>query len=519
MALNGSLQCPQWDSLRPFLLCNFSFQYSLFGLNMAAYRIVLIVATILNAVLLYIMLDRLLPKYRVFNLIVAMLFLVYPTDYTSSWTIIGANLKIRTMLFLASCLLLIYFWHGNGWLYWTGALILLAISLGAGEAHVGLTAAISVALFLLSKRLSSRRRLAILMPAFIVVLFSLWRWLGQLKAGFAFGHSTESLALSPIVLLSRIISGYEISLLSGWLVWLQRFFHGRGWTGNHISLWTLLMLIAVMTCIALMTMLVLKRKPLNADGSHCQYPAALPTIGQQCMLALSGLLAIGVAYLPIIAAVAPSLEFVRSRTNALPSIGAAVFFGAALSIVVTLLRQKGRSATLLFIVLSIPFIVLGGITQFTAQRNSEISWIEQKGIWQQLFELAPDLRPGTNVFLFLPHYIESIGAQPFESWRYGFTSALSVLYDCNDLNGCLVYPGETFHYSESGIVCKQFKGRTIVPYEQALLLRYKRETAKLELIKALPPSLTGISRPINELCTNCVMPQYEHQRSFRWLVE
>ena len=52
MATSGLLQCPQWDSLRPFLHCNLLFQYHLFGLNMVTYRIVLIVVTVLNAVLL-----------------------------------------------------------------------------------------------------------------------------------------------------------------------------------------------------------------------------------------------------------------------------------------------------------------------------------------------------------------------------------------------------------------------------------------------------------------------------------
>lgn len=123
-----------------------------------------------------------------------------------------------------------------------GFVILLVISLGMYETHVGLTAASSVALFLLSKRQSQRRRMAVLTPAFVVVLFSIWRWSAQLNLGFAFGHSTESLVYSPFALVSRIISGYRISLLSGWLAWLQRFFHHMGWTGDHISLWALLVL-------------------------------------------------------------------------------------------------------------------------------------------------------------------------------------------------------------------------------------------------------------------------------------
>jgi hypothetical protein len=521
-ATNGLLQCPRWDSLRPFLHCNLSFQYHLFGLNMVAYRIVLIVVTVLNAVLLYILLDRLLPKYRVFNVIVAMLFLIYPTDYTSSWTIVGTNLKIRIMLFLASCLLLIHFWRGNGWWAWAGALIFFVISLGTGEMHVGLTVASSVALFLLSKRQSQYRRMAVLTPAFVIVLFSIWRWLGQLDVGYAFGHSTESLVLSPFPLLSRLISGYQISLFSGWLVGLRRFFYHMGFTGDHIFLWTSLMLIVVVTLITLMAMLILKLKPLKGDNLNDAYPATLPPIRQQFIIALSGLLALGVAYLPIVVAMAPSLDFTRSRTNALPSIGAAVFFGAGLAIVVTLLGQKGRSATLLFVLLSSPFIVLGGVTQIAAQHNSEISWIEQKCIWQQLFELAPDLNPGTNVFLFLPKYGDSLGAQPFEDWRWGFRSALSLLYGRDDLKGFLVYPGgwhKSFRYIEEGIVCIQPKGRTIVPYDQALLLRYERKTVKLELITELLPGTTGISRPISDLCAGCILARSEQQTNLRWLVE
>lgn len=68
--MNGLFQCPQWDNLRPFGPCIPKFQYHLFGLNIVAHRMTLIVVTVLTSVLLYILLDRLLPKYRVFNLMV-----------------------------------------------------------------------------------------------------------------------------------------------------------------------------------------------------------------------------------------------------------------------------------------------------------------------------------------------------------------------------------------------------------------------------------------------------------------
>ncbi|MBE9573240.1 MAG: hypothetical protein IMF11_21640 [Proteobacteria bacterium] len=518
--IDGTFHCPQWDSLRPLSGCWFQFMYYLFGLNVIAYHVASLVATMLTAVLLYLLLDRLLPKHRIFNLIAAMLFLTYPTDYTFCWTIIGVNLRIPIIIFLSSCLLLIHFWRGNGWWAWVGALILLVFSLGVYEIHIGLTAGGAVALFVLSRRHSLPRRMAILAPALIAVLFAILRWSTQLAAGTAFGWSTESLGLSPSALIFRLISGYRISLLSGWLVELRRLFQRMEWQGEHTSAWAIVVLTAVVALMALMVTLILKLKPLKGDGFDKAHPTTLPTLRQQFMIGLGGLLALGAGYIPIIIAFCPTLAFGRTRANILPSVGAAAVLAAGLAMVVTLLGHKGRQATLLFILLATPFILLGGATQIAVRQESEIAWSDQKSIWQQMFEIAPDLAPGTNVFLLLPEYDHHLRVKPFLSGPWGFSSALSLLYGHDDLQGFFIYDRrKSLRFTEEGIIHPWPRYSPIVPYDQALLFQFNRDTGNLDLITELPPNMTGIARPISDLCTGCILTQPGQQTNLRWLVE
>jgi hypothetical protein len=171
--------------------------------------------------------------------------------------------------------------------------------------------------------------------------------------------------------------------------------------------------------------------------------------------------------------------------------------------------------------LSIPFIFLGGATQIGVQHESEKGWREQKRIWQQMFEIAPDLIPGTNVILLLPKYDNSLGAKPFQSGTWGFRSALALLYGHEEIEGFFSYFGmrKSLEFTEEGIIRLARRDSPIVPYHQALLFRYERNTGNLELITELHPSTTRMARPINDLCAGCILTQSEPRSNLRWLVK
>lgn len=99
--IDGLLQCPNQNGffLRPLNLCWFLGLNYLFGFNLVVYKLISFALTLLTAVLLYLLLNSLLPHWPLFNLVVAALFLVYPTNYSHLWIVKGYH-KFAFILFL-----------------------------------------------------------------------------------------------------------------------------------------------------------------------------------------------------------------------------------------------------------------------------------------------------------------------------------------------------------------------------------------------------------------------------------
>jgi hypothetical protein len=415
---------------------------------------------------------------------------------------------------------MIRFRQEKGWWSWSAALILLIFSLLIYESHLGLTAAGSVALFVFSKNQTLPRRIALLAPALIAIFSAVWRLTFQV-AGGPWEYTSQPLACSIQSLMSRVIAGYKINLLKSWIVGLREVFpHWQlpPWLSSAV---TPVLSISAIALLILIITLKLKRGHLKDSGLDEANPASLPVFRQQIVLGLSGLLVLGAAYMPAMVAVEPSLGFIGSRINALPSIGAAVFLGTLLAMIATLPPPKVRRTTLLFILLSTPFIFIGGAAEIGAQQKVEKGWREQKRIWQQMFDIAPALIKGTNVILILSEDKSAAGVGPFQDGMWGFSSALSLLYGHDELKGFFLYEGtrRSLEYREEGIVPSSHKSYPVFPYRQTLLFRYDRGNGDLKLIEELLPDKTGLSQPITDLGAGCILAQSERQNHLRRLVE
>jgi len=493
----GTASCPDPVNIlmRPLLGCYPMLLHSFAGLNVSVYHQVSFFLNLVEVILLYFVLCRVLPRRRLYNLIVSMLYLIYPTVFCRLFFERGTY-HIANILFLGSLLVLIKFYHGRNWWFFVASVFLILLSLLLDEAHIGMIAVTSCLFVVRSGGQSLRRRVAYGSLALLAGFFSFARWLAQLQAGNMFGHRTGSVALTPMVLLPRLVLGFRISLQWGWTNILHVFIP------YHKDPSAVIGGILVVAC-TIFLLAVLRRSRLGKAHDQRRGTHVPLTWKDHLVVAAGGMGLLAAGYFPMILAFSPSLTYLGSRINLLPSIGAAIVIGVVISALARLL-SPASVVPLVFVLLSVPLVLLGIAAQHNAQRCSEVGWATQKSIWQQMFSIAPDIRPGTVVVLLLPEYEGcSTGANPLESGPWGFSSALSVLYGHDDLSGCFAYTDrESFLTGDSESV---LPGMTLLE-NRTLLFEYDQKTDELSLAcgAATDDALSnGASSTI--LCPGCVL--------------
>jgi len=479
--------------LRPFLTYWHTTLHSLWGLNVVGYRWTSLFLVVLAALALYLALERFLPGRRLFNLIVAALFLVYPSGYPHLFFERGTYQLGLVLMFLGYAAM--GCWLTEGARYSRAALPLAVLStvlsLVLYEAHIGLAALLTVLCLLLTRGQPVSRRLAGCLPAITAIVFALGRWRSQLAVGSAFGYTTNNLTLSPHVLTTRLAIGYDCSIVRCWTANAQRLIPALCSTGGIIAL--LFVAGGVVTLLAI----VLGRRDrcLGRQDPREQIPVSL----RECVsLGVFSLVAIAAGYVPMIAGFTPSLSHMASRINIIPSAGAALLITLGLAALVRLLRLRAIGTTSAFVALALPIITLGCLFQIISQDLAEQGWEEQKLIYSRMLELAPDLAPDTNVLLLLPAYRASdescvyTGARPFESGPAGFRSALSILYG-HRVSGSFHHGAlDALHFTTEGLFRPGTK--TLLPYSSTVVMIYDWRKRKLTL-----PEESGASLPAHVL--------------------
>ena len=464
--------------LRPFLSYWHTVLHSLWGINIVGYRWTSLFLVILGAVAMYAALERFLPGRRPFNLIVASLFLVYPSGYPHLFFERGTY-QLGLVLMLFSYAAMGYWLAQGSRLRGTAfflAVLSTALSLVLYEAHIGLAALLTVVCLLLTRGQPISRRLAGCIPAGIAVVFALGRWRSQLAVGSVFGYTTGNLDLSPRVLMTRLALGYDCSLVRCWTANARRltpsFMSARGMIA--------LMLVAGAAVTVLAALLLRRKGYLREECS----PERIPVSPREYLiLGIFGLTAIAAGYMPMIAGFTPSLSHMASRINIIPSAGAALLVALGLAALVRMLRLRAIGATTAFVALALPLITLACLFQVMSQDLTERGWGEQKLIYRQMLELAPDVVPDTEVLLLLPAQRTSqegrafAGALPFESGPWGFRAALSILYG-HPVRGSFHYCAQDdLRFSAEGV--RLPNGETVLPYDGMIVMIYDWRERKL----------------------------------------
>lgn len=506
---------------RPLLFAPFLIQYRVFGLHVTSYYIVLWTMYVLMATLLYAIVDRShLLQRHLFGLIVALLFLVYPTNYTHMYLVqLGVYCSVVLTLFYGYFLL--RFAQGGRRLTLALALICLLISLGLYELQVGVASAWALILFVIYRHSAVKRRLSLLIPIGLMGVFSLWRTLGYQTVGVNDEYLSQ-VVITPGVLLSRLLLGYKVSLGWGWTFPIEQ---SLPWVSSaKVAALLLCGVIAVVGLLSwIMSKLWVKEQWAGITGrSHNQRWAI---IRQYLFAAITGVVLIGAGYIPVLVVFLPNLSGIGSRFNIFATIGGAVFIASILMIGSLLFAKNRQQIKYLFVAFAVPFVVLGIVTQASVQYNNRIAWREQQTIWQELFSIAPSFKDDTFVLFILPGYQDRSG---YFNWRrtplsasWEASSGIRLLYDNVRLSADVYFPDieEPIEpvVTTEGVLTRETG--TITPYARTVALVYDNNTGALSQLDQLPVELIpGATEPI-KLCSDCVLSERVMNVPLRTLVQ
>jgi hypothetical protein len=494
---------------RPLLFAPFLIQYRLFNLNVTAYYAILWSMYVLMAFLLYKIVNRLpLENGRLFGLLIALLFLVYPTNYTHMFLIMLGIYCAIALTFLYGYWLL-RFAEGERWLYLVLASTCLLVSFGFYEAQAGVAAAWAVILLIVYRQTTVKRYLSLLIPVLIVGTFSLWRTLGQQSAGIQ-GQYLSRMVLSPNTLLFRLLSGYKLSIGWGWTYPMEQLLP---WVSGakFAALLLFIVIIALWWTVSRMAPgSPAKRQLTEISTRGGSFSGRWSMMRIYLLSAAFGLVLIGAGYIPVIMVFLPSLSGIGSRFNIIATIGGAVFMASALMIGSLSFAKSQQQLKILFLTSAIPLILLGVVTQASVQYSNRTAWQEQQTIWRALFSAAPGFKNDTMVLFVLPDYQERSG---YYNWRrtpltasWEATSGLHLLYNNFTLSGDVYFPDieePTEPVLTPDGVAVQETG-VLIPYAKVVGFLFDTDTGNLKQLDELPADwIDGAADPI-KLCSVCI---------------
>lgn len=510
---NGLLQCPKTDYIfmRPLMNCYHLILYKILGINIEGFHAVSLMLIIVSALLLYYLLNYVFPKWYLYNLTITLLFLVYPTGYMHVLFESGYR-KLALILFILGCISLIKYYKTENWFFIATSIGSLLMFMFLYEAFIGVIILISGILLIQSifKHKNIVIKIGFFVPIIIAVVYSIGRWQNQLIVGSAFGHSTESFIFSPTEIIYRLIRGYRTSLQWGWTGSIQLFFPYHK-IGCRIPL-----VLLTITLLLIFVFIAYKRKTTQINIHEFLIPMRLDRIVE---ISIYGLLFLGIGYFPIIIAESPNLSAIGSRINEISSLGASIFIATSLCLILYFLKFKPKTANITYTLIATSLILLALNSQIVSQKETLVGWEHQKSIWKQMLSTAPNIKPGTTVFIVIPDYTikeNSRGSFPFTGGPWGMKAALSLLYGHDDINGYVTFSDiDNLHINEIGI--ENGWTKEIVPFNQALVFTYEQNKRKLRIINNLPYT-EGIT-PNPDLCDNCILPQSGIQSEWLYLIK
>lgn len=456
--------------LRPFSGCGYSIFREFAGTNVSAYQAISLAINTASAVMLYVVLNEIFSSWRVFNLFVASLFSIYPATIYHH-TIQRAFLQpVALFFFLFSCLLL---WKSfanrkSSHSYLFSSILILIFSLLVYESHIGIAIGFSLILFCYARVSFGKWQLRFFVPVLITLVIAIGRYLSQLQVGVAFGYDSSNMTSKLSDMVSRLLIGYRVMLQWSWTGGIRKALPSHGWIVEAL-LWVGVFLLAI----ALMGVVLhlWQDDKTNFKDRSQSFPISTRS---NYWLVILGFLLIGAGYLPSITVSVPGLGWIDSRLNEIPSIGASILIVALLMLLIRKIVPLNWIATVLYILL-VPMLFIATITHQSVWRDTLRAWGIQQDIWSQLRTELPHITSDRIIVMFLPECGINegwiTGPPPIAQGPYGFSGALSILYDDPDLRGRFFYDfGDTI-FTGSALEISGYLATTI-PYDELILLEY-----------------------------------------------
>ncbi len=414
---------------RPLIDVPYFILASSFKTNLFYHYFVNFIILFLTCCVFYLVIKKSFPKHTWLALPIALVFIIYPLDFTKTWLVhIHAHLVLLLDL-LVIFLLLEYKQNSKSWKLIL-ANVLFIISLLIYEAGLGIV--LMVAFLLLFDTGTSRvNKLRIItITLFTGIFYIVWRAYLQPSIFNLQDAYLDQLNTNVITIARRYIIGL-IYVPYSWVRPIAQFlgpskFIVLGATG--------FMLIAL-------TIGFLPRIIKSAKASESFYWAdRVIVLKSLLMVFLIGFLTWAAGYFPAIVLKGPSLDGNSTRNNLFASAGASIMLVSLISSLVALKVKTYKEISRKTILLIIPFVILGMFFQLWSQNQRFISWEDQKFIWNKTIEIAPDLQDDTNVGIIIAGYddLEYFQILPF-TWRWDARNAIRLLYNNQTLEAFYYY--------------------------------------------------------------------------------
>jgi hypothetical protein len=189
------------------------------------------------------------------------------------------------------------------------------------------------------------------------------------------------------------------------------------------------------------------------------------------------------------------------------------------AIIVLYFKRRQPEIDMMVAAIVIPLILLGIAIQLQVRYDDRTSWNEQKQMWHEFFDLAPDLKDGTIVYFIFPDDGEkeaSLNRNKRRTPLHGagdVGAALNILYGRHSLQGDVTTPDSLLRDG----VKNQYTGQ-ITSYDSTIFMVFEGHPKRLRMIEDLQAEgLTTFDVPIYKPHEHIIqIPTTQTQ--YRWLV-
>lgn len=506
----GNLQPINLTDRRPLILVLYYVLASLFGLRFEFYYFFNYAILFLSALMVYVIVKRAFPEQKWIAGLVALIYLIYPVDYTRTWLIM-IYIRFWWLVSLGVIWLLLEFAEsGNKYIY-SLAMLGVAIPLGAYEGQFGIILLTSFLITIFYKKTPTKHRLIIL-GSVIAITFAFLVWRTYIQPSFLEINDAyvEALQFNPAILITRYLNGLGIFTT----FWFDPIYAQLKLSGLNLKNWSLLY-------ISICSIAIIWISSRTAHSARLEISQKVSVAKSYIIIFLTGGAFWIAGFIPIILLYSPSLNGNASRVNSYAVMGASLMLVSIASAVATLLANSILTKRFLVICIILPFIFAGIFAQLQVNKENKISWETQKKIWNGVFEIIPNIKDQKRVVIIIPGYQQLL---PFESYPFlsgwEVEACTQVLYNNPNIGGNFYYkdilPAELL-FTKNGF--RPIQTDKIIPYKKLIFVYYDSQSNRVELIEDLERELQLPFSVNNYNPGENIISAEPSTAEFRWLVQ